>query len=201
MNPFREMVLLSVDHYKQLQQSAVMQKAPKLQRDLNQIEQQYGDTLPIDQKLKLTTQAISKYAHKTNDDDLIPLPPPPPVLDDTLLKTHFDSFNPVNKKRALQMYQHLKSIDPQWNSMGQLLNDYEEPIKNSNIVELIDLVTNTKRTTRIPAGFSRFVQLLQSSNIPRNFLSTSGLAKVDKQLENADKEDLDNENLKWTKVA
>lgn len=178
MNPFREMVLLSLEEYQKLRQRALI-PTEGLQRDLQELKQEYGTFLPADQRAKLESEIISKHSI---GDKLEPSSSPalPTKVDDTLIIEHFNSFPKSNKTRALQMFHHLKSYKSQWNTMGQFLDSDNNPIANSNIVELINYVTSPSRAkNNPPAGFIEFINLLVDANTPRNFLSAIGLQRIE----------------------
>ena len=176
MNPFREMLLVSVSDYNRMRKQLLVQHS-ELQKDLQEVSNIYGDDIPLDQKQKLQAEVISK--HKILPESEAP-PQTLPPLDDQLLKLHFDSFAKSNKTRSIQVYNHLKTYKPRWNSSGQFMSVNDKPIPNSNIVELINSVTTTKRSKNIPAGFGEFVAFLSDSNVPRNFLSIAGQEKINK---------------------
>ncbi len=189
MSGYREMVLIPLDEYKQFQKQLLYQQAPELSRDLMQLGEQTED-LPVDQRIRLEGEVLNRHIRQ-QDASAPPPPPPSPVkINDQVITNHLQGFPKVNKIRANQIYQHLKAYNEQWNDMGQLVDNDSEPIPRSNIVELIDYVTNTKRKARQPAGFDEFVDLLQRSNTPRHLLSTTGVTRVDdyKQLAQDDDE-------------
>lgn len=178
MNPFREMVLISLNEYKLLKNTVLSNtRNPNMTKELNEITDQYGQVIPADKKLKLEGEVISKYTQPNHTKLESSIPQEVPKVD--YIKQHFDIFGPVNKKRALQIYNHLKTFSPNWNENGQLLNTDKQPIPFSNIVELIDYVTNTRRTDRVPAGFSEFVEMLEDTNTPRNFFSNTGILRIE----------------------
>lgn len=183
MNTYREMVLVSVDEFNRIRKQLLFQQPagekPTLHKELYDIKDKV-EYLPDDQRIKLEGEVIAKHTdhmRPTEEDETIALKQKP--ADTQFLSQHLDLFPNVNKKRAQQMLYHLSSFKQQWNERGQLIDDSGEPIPRSNVIELIDHVTNTRRTSRIPAGFSSFVKLLDDSNIPRHLLSTQGLHKVD----------------------
>jgi hypothetical protein len=174
---FREMVLIPVEEYKRhMNQLSINNKTATIQNDIRDINEQYGDTIPDDQRLKLESAVITKH----KGDFKQPIPEP----QQNLFLRMIDSFPKANQKRSLQVFNHLVVFfkqRPKWNDLGQILNSNNEPIIGSNIIELIDSVTTIK-SARIPAiGFDQFTKYLQEANMPRNFLSLPGIRKIDKQ--------------------
>lgn len=200
MNPFREMVLISTDDYQKLRQRATY-NTEGLQKDLNDLKQEYGTFLPADQQAKLESEIISKHANK-NQIETSTSSPPDTNVDDSLILQHLDSFTKNNKKRALQLYHHLKAFKMQWNSMGQFLNEENEPILNSNIIELINYVTVPSRAKiNLPAGFGEFVKLIGEAQTPRNFLSKTGLSRIDTYIDKHEKVATTSEDEgRWTSL-
>lgn len=184
MNPFREMVLLSVDEYKTLRKQVLFnhpnENEPSMQKELYEIKERYGDSLPIDQRMKLESEIIAKHTgNRSQQSDESKIPPSTaivaPIHD--LFGIHFTSFPKNSRTRATQIYNHLKEFfksSPKWNELGQILNEKNEAIPGSSIVELIDTVTNTRRGQRQPKGLFEFQRLLTISNTPKNYLSLSG---------------------------
>lgn len=210
MNPFREMILISENEYQRLRKQVLNNNNTEIQKELDRIPEIYGENLPIDQKQKLEGAILSRHLQKSNPDDveiMQTVSPPAPALDDALLKQHLESFAATNKKRSLQVYQHLKSYKPRWDSLGQFMNSDNTPIPQSSIIELIDSITSAKRSNRLPVGFKQFVEFVNESNIPRNFLSSQGLAKLDKQLNETNVTDDDDEIIQsdastsWTRLT
>jgi len=190
---FREMVLVSLDEYKKLKTASLQKPGSTLQKDLNKLHEQYGEDLPDDQRIKLESEVISKHTGQFKH----PQPVVTPQHD--LFLRIIDSFAAINRKRALQIFHHLVAFfkhEPKWNDLGQIVNFNNEPIIGSNIVELIDYVTNTNRkTSTVPIGFDVFSFLLTESNMPRNFLSKPGLERLENNKQQ--NQSLDNSDYTW----
>jgi hypothetical protein len=176
---FREMVLIPMEEYKRHSQHDVNVKSTPtpMQKELHSITTDYGANLPDDQRLKLQGSIIDKYTN--------PLKPSLQDPQQSLFLRIFESFNAANKRRSLQVFHHLVAYfknNPKWNDLGQLYNENNEPIIGSSIVDLIDAVTtSSSKSTRIPIGFDDFINYLNESNMPRNFLSVPGIRKINKQ--------------------
>ena len=199
MNPFREMVLISMSEYKQIKDANIPQSTnPNMYKELKDITNRYGEDIPADKRLKLEGEIINRFTEPNK-----PMSSQKAEIkhidNDEYIRNHLESFGPVNKKRAKQLYQHLKSFSPRWNDKGQIYSYIDnQPIPLSSIVELIDFVTNTRRIDRVPAGFNDFVLLLDETNVPRNLFSNSGLLRIEKykQTSDATLEFDDDENYK-----
>ena len=176
MQSYRNMLLVSVDEYQNLRKQLLYSQAPEMTQDLYNIKDKTS-TLPPDQQIALEGEVLRQHIKQipsTVQQPSIPVP-----FNDDVVVSNFKSFIKTNKVRAGQVYQHLKAYKTQWNEMGQMLDANNVPIPNSNIVELVDYVTNTKKSKRIPAGFEEFRTLLTESQLPRNYLSTPGLTRVE----------------------
>ncbi len=170
------MLLVSVEDYQNLRKQLFYSQTPELTQDLYKVKDA-TEHLPPDQQLALQSEVLRQHVQQNTPQPSSP-PPPTPAVNDDVVTNNLNSFSRMNKIRANQIYQHLKAHKTQWNEMGQLLNEHNEPIPNSNIVELIDYVTNTKRTARLPAGFGDFLELVHDSQLPRHYLSTLGNSRV-----------------------
>lgn len=188
MSSYRNMVLIPVQEYQNLRKQILYQQGPELTKDLYQVKDSTSH-LPTDERIILEGEVLRQHI-KPND-----IPPPIPIAtptveqDDSIIVNNLDRFGKVNKLRSNQIYQHLKRHKIQWNELGQLKSSVDDtPIANSNIIELIDYITNVKRTKTIPAGFDEFIKIMEESQLPRNYLSTVGVTKVAdyKQLQNLD---------------
>lgn len=173
---YRNMLLVSVEEYQNLRKQLLYNQAPALTQDLYKVKE-IASTLPIDQQNALEGEVLREHINQNKVDATPSLPIHQPI-DDSIVVGHLNNFNRINKTRANQIYQHLKAYNMQWNSMGQLLDDDNTPIANSNIVELIDYITNNARSSRLPAGFQQFISLLESSQLPRHYLSTKGETRI-----------------------
>lgn len=187
MNPFREMILLSLHEYKRFRKQILYNQPteadPSMQKELHELKEKYGDEIPADQRQKLESSIISKHTGYNKGNTGVIETPPDLTTQNELFLHHFDNFSNVNKKRAQQMFHHLKETfkhKPIWNDLGQLINfQTSNPIQGSNIVDLIDSVTNTRRTNTVPSGWQSFIHYLNISNMPRNFLSLIGINKLE----------------------
>jgi len=203
MNPYREMLLVSLEEYTRLRNQVLTQNSSDLMQNLTELKEK-TDHLPADQRIALEGEVLRQHIKQPESTPAFtPLEEPQANVDedDAVVFDNLNRFTKTNKIRANQVYQHLKAYKVQWNKMGQMLDNTGLPISNANIVELIDYVTNTKRITRQPAGFSVFVQLLRDSQLPRNYYSTLGLLRVDdyKHLEEI-QEDLTPSTTDWKRI-
>lgn len=183
---YRNMVLIPVQEYQNLRKQILYQQDPELTKDLYQVKDTTSH-LPTDEKMILEGEVLRQH-FKSNDITPIPNETPNVDLDDNIIVNNLQSFGKPNKLRSNQIYQHLKRHKIHWNELGQLLSSDNTPIPNSNIIELIDYITNTKKTKSIPAGFDEFIKIMEESQLPRNYLSTVGVTKISdyKQLQNLD---------------
>lgn len=203
---YRQMLLIDLDEYHDLRKRQLYYQAPELTQDLYKLRETTSN-LPVDQRMRLEGEVMRQHV-KTNTAASSmtspPSPPPPAALDDSVIVNNLQSFSRVNKQRANQIYQHLKSYRTQWNEMGQLLDEDGKPIPNSNIVELIDFVSNSKKMKSLPAGLSTFIHMMEQAHLPRNYLSAKGAERIEdyKHLPAQDK--LDDVDMMppsgWTKV-
>lgn len=187
MSAFREMVLLPLNEYKRFTHQLILQQQqqtkPSLLQDLNEVKEIYGDSLPADQRLKIEGNIISKHAPHITQETVIPPSAAVPQVD--LLKNHFNALPKTNQRRATQIYQHMKDYyneNPMWNTAGQLKDSTGNHIAGSNIVDLIDAVTNARKMSSLPTGFHAFMNVLDETNIPMHLLSKAGVERVRRSL-------------------
>jgi len=179
MNSYREMVLVPHEEYNQFRKQLLYQNLPHLTRELYDVRER-TQNLPADQRILLEGEVLRQKPIPADIDTSIPVTPSiPTAIDDSVILNNLKTFPRINKNRANQIYQHLKSTNIKWNEMGQMLDSNNDPIPYSNIVELIDYITNTKRSARAPEGLNTFLDLVVDSNLPRNYLSTFGKTRVD----------------------
>lgn len=169
------MLLVSADEYQNLRKQLLYSQAPEMIQDLYNVKEKTS-SLPADQQVALEGEVLRQHIKEAPSTIQPSLPTP---FNDDVIVSNFKSFIKTNKLRANQVYQHLKAYKTQWNEMGQMMNENNVPIPNSNIVELVDYVTNTKKTKRVPAGFGEFITLLNESQLPRNYLSTQGFDRME----------------------
>ena len=191
MNPFNEMVLIPKDEYTRLNTQALQRNVPSMQRELEEIKLKYGDSLADDQKLRLESEVVSKYTDycQPSTQEQIPTAIAPTASstdENDLIKQQLENFPQLNRWRALQIYNHLKTTNPnQWNIKSQLLDDDKNPIIGSNIVDLIDYVTNIKRIQTAPIGLTEFITIINDSNLPQRYMSTFAVNKIHKHIKAA----------------
>lgn len=189
MNPFNEMILLPKDEYNRLTSQALHGSTPSMQKELEQLQNNHAN-LPDDQRNKLEQEIISKYTNhckssiNQEEAESKASTASTVILDnDELLERHLKNFRNTNRLRAMSLYDHLKTYKSQWNNNGQFLTeDSNEAIPRSNIIDLIDYVTNTIKSSskNAPAGFKEFVELLFRANTPEKYFSNIGLQRVNK---------------------
>lgn len=183
MNTFRKMVLLSTDDYNKYRNlmytSQVTPSINPMQKEMEGIKEKYGDNLPEDQRNKLESEIIQKYSDK------IDITSPSPKVDGSKLewiKTSLEDFSKTNKTRANQLYNLLSMrLSDRWNENGELLTVDGEPIKGSNILDLINYVTSSNKAKNAPYGFNDFKQLLSEANVPSYVFSKRGMESINKQ--------------------
>lgn len=180
------MVMISLDEYnKYRNQMYALQTTPvinPMQKELQELNQQYGDSLLPDQKTKLEGEIISKYTSKPikeKDDDETKVVVENKEEENTKwIKSSIDDFNKTNKSRAKQFYSIIEnSVGTKWNSKGEILsNETNEFIPGSNILHLINYVTSSiKPSQNIPVGFNEFINIIKNANVPEFLFSKSGL--------------------------
>lgn len=173
MQSFKERILIPLETYETLKQGGnTEQTIPSMQRDLANIPKTYGLDLPDDQRQKLEGEVIDRYSsHKPQE---TPSSSSPQIesnrLDDVIL-----GFPKTIKTKAKQLVQFLKSQGMFYNDTLNLLID-NQPIPNSNIVDLIHYITSVTSKTRTnpPPGFEYFIQKLNNLNVPKSYLSPYG---------------------------
>lgn len=178
MNPFREMILLSTEEYTNLKRRIQQEDLPRMQQELNEVKERYGN-LPTDQYIKLEGDVIAKHTQLPEKPN-ITIAPEVAVPNDELLLHQIDNFPKTNKRRAVLLYQHLKNYSHAWNQLGQLVDDNNSPIDGSNIVDLIDYVTNSTKfkVMGTPIAFNQFTQMLEQSNTPQTLYSSAGMGRI-----------------------
>lgn len=206
MNNYREMILLSLDEYNRMRKNVLFNKPnegePSLQKELNSIQDQFKDTLPDDQLLKLEGEVIQKHtSHILPSQPAASTTTIAPINDDAFI-AHFNAFPKYSKTKALQIYNHLKRTK-RWNDLGEILDNSGAPIRNSNIVELINAVTTNKKLNRIPFGFNVFINLLETTNLPQNYLSAPGYSMIVnyKQRSQSSDSPIDDFGVVWEKLT
>lgn len=175
---YRNMILVSAEEYQNLRKQILYQAAPELTQDLYKVRDS-ATTLPIDQKIQLEGEVLRQHISQNKNEQV-----KQEVIvsnehaDDQVVLSNLKHFSKINNTRANQIYNHLKAYKMQWNEMGQMLDIDSKPIPNSNIVELIDYITNNKAKARLPAGFYEFINLVELSQLPRHYLSTKGVTRL-----------------------
>ena len=173
MNPFREMVLLPLETYKNLRKK-VLGGTP-MQKDLFDLRERYGDSLPEDQRLKLESEVISK--HSTHVKPELEVTPHAAAPDNSIIKSTIDNFARTNKNRAQQLFNYLEMTfrsAPKWNDKGELLNETNIPLPGTNIVELINFVTAARFRKAPINGMEEFIEMLEIANVPSYLYSAKG---------------------------
>lgn len=186
MNPFVEMVLVPKNDYNRLTTQALQGSAPSMTKELEHLRQSTS-TLPDDQRNKLEQEIISKHTefckpdtstehvHSSSSSSIAPMT----TLNDEIIVQQFEKFPKQNKWKAQGLYTLLKLRNPQWNSLGQLLNADGTPIQGSNIIDLIDYVTNAQVIRRgAPLGLVDFIVLLKDANVPNTYFSNKGSKRL-----------------------
>jgi hypothetical protein len=173
MNTFREMVLISMDEYKRQRKQNLFShtgtSAPTMQKELHEL----SDDIPDDQRVKLEHEIISKHSGSQSN--------PAKQPQNEIFIRILESFGNTNKRRSIQVFNHLMTFykhRPKWNDLGQILDGNNEPIHGSNIVDLIDSITGAINTRKLPIGFGSFVNAIRESNLPMQFLSKTGLHRL-----------------------
>ena len=185
MNYYKKMVMITLDDYnKYRNQMYALQTNPPvnpMQKELDELKDQFGDSLLPDQKTKLEGEIISKYTSKNienNENEIPSVSETNKVDEDTSwLKLSIDDFNKTNRARAKQMYSILEgTLGTMWNSKGELKLSNGSTIPGSNILDLINFVTTPSKTTQnVPIGLDHFVILLKEANVPQFLFSRKGV--------------------------
>lgn len=118
--------------------------------------------LPADQRVKLEGAIISKYASPSQNES------------SNWIMNVIEQFPKQYRNRAKQLYMHLTQALPMkpWNEKAELLNDRQEAIPFSNIIDLLSYTTSSYTTLKKPPiGFETFLELLRVANIPKHFVN------------------------------
>lgn len=189
MNPYREMVLIPMEELNRLRHSIKTPNATSaMQKELFEMKQSFGDAIPDDRRFKLESEIISKHATSAE----IPNSSPPPETEavismpqNDLIVQHLAGFTNYNRVRAMRLFQHLNDFykrnnTAKWNDLGQLYDVDKKLIPGSNLIELIDTVTNSlgSNPSYFPVGFDVFIDMLHDSNMPQTVYSAKGRAKM-----------------------
>ena len=193
MNYYRKMLLLPVDEYNKyrslLYTSQVTATKNPIQKDLNELRDEYGTNLPDDEKIKLEGEIIQKFKTKNTIDDGVKVSITPKH---ERIKELINDFSKTNKTRATQLYNHLSSkYKSRWNDDGELVDENGNTINDSNILDLINYVTSTQKSRNVPKGISPFFSLLRSANTPSYMFSKQGESNIEhiKMQESMDTDD------------
>lgn len=195
MNTFRKMVMIPVDEYNtyrsnlySLQMQQQQQQNP-MQRELEEIREIYGSSIPDDQRAKLESEIISKYTSSVPDsvsgagsDAAAAAAAAAAPRGDQWISETISDFAKTNRLRSKQLYSILENRIKRWNDNGELLNRDNEPIAGTNIVDLISYATQSGRPSKIrppPEGLGEFIQLLEKANVPKYVLGSKGLDAVE----------------------
>ena len=181
MNSFREMVLLPLEVYKRMRQSILVNNdTTPMQKELFDLKQQYKNIAP-DQRMLLESDIITKHTGHVRTADVEPEQQQQSqqneTYDNTLVKSSIEGFSKTHKNRALQLYNYLETTyinSPKWNEKGELLNDYNIALPNTNIVDLINFVTTSKARKSYPNGMSEFIVMMDKANVPSYLFSNKG---------------------------
>lgn len=185
MNYFRKMVMLPIDEFNKykniLYLSQVTPNPNPLQKELEQVRETYGTSLPDDQRVKLESEIIQKYSSKNSNVPSPLIPTDPQQL--AWIGQSLQNFPKANKNRAVRLHTYLdtRSLN-RWNEKGELLTSDASPIPNSNILDLINFVTTTQKIDQTPIGFTDFIKLLIETNVPTHMLSKNGLKHINNEV-------------------
>lgn len=199
---YRNMILVSAEEYQNLRKQLLYQTAPELTQNLYKIRDSTA-SLPIDQKMQLEGEVLRQHIDQNRNEQVKQETfVSNEVLDDHVILNNLKHFSKINNTRANQIYNHLKAYKMQWNVMGQMLDVDNKPIPNSNIVELIDYITNNKVKARLPAGFNEFINLVELSQLPRHYLSTKGVTRLSdyKQIQNDEENKTSILESEWKRI-
>ena len=176
MNSYREMVLLPLEVYKRMRQSILVNNdTTPMQKELFDLKQQYKNIAP-DQRMLLESDIITKHTGHIRAPSVEP-EQQNESYDNTLVKSSIEGFSKSHKNRALQLYNYLETTytnSPKWNEKGELLNDHNIPLPNTNIVDLINFVTTSKARKVHPNGMSEFIVMMDKANVPSYLFSNKG---------------------------
>ena len=181
MNYFRKMVMLPIDEFNKykniLYTSQVTPNPNPMQQELEHMKEAYGTSLPDDIKAKLESEIIQKYSSKNPLNETLPPKHDPQKL--AWVAQSIQNFPKGNKSRAQRLHNFLESKVPdRWNENGELLTTDGNPIRNSNILDLINFVTTTQKYDHTPVGFSDFIMLLYDANVPTHMISKNGMQHI-----------------------
>ena len=176
MNSYREMVLLPLEVYKRMRQSILVNNdTTPMQKELFDLKQQYKNIAP-DQRMLLESDIIAKHTGHVRAPSVEP-EQQNESYDNTLVKSSIEGFSKSHKNRALQLYNYLETTytnSPKWNEKGELLNDHNIPLPNTNIVDLINFVTTSKARKVHPNSMSEFIVMMDKANVPSYLFSNKG---------------------------
>lgn len=187
MSYFKKMVMISLEEYnKYRNQMFALQTTPNvnpMQKELQELKEQYGDSLLPDQKAKLEGEIISKYTSKPieiKEDNEIAKEEE--VENIEWVKSAINEFSKTNKNKATQMYSILlNKLGARWNSKGELKLSDGSKIDGSNILDLINFVTSSsiRSTQKPPIGFNYFIDIIKEANLPTFLFSKKGQNAID----------------------
>ena len=186
MNYFRKMVMLPIDEFNKykniLYMSQVTPNPNPMQQELENVRNIYGTSLPDDMKTKLESEIIQKYSSKnTINEPSLPKPDPQKLA---WISQSIQNFPRGNKNRAQRLHNFLETkVQNRWNENGELLTTNGDPIRNSNILDLINFVTTSQKYDHTPVGFSDFIILLNEANVPTHMISKNGMNHIEDNID------------------
>ena len=188
------MVMVPIDEFSKyrnllFEKQVTIEKNP-LQRDIRELRETLGVSIPDDQKAKLEGEIIERYGRKLKRTE-----PKLPVIDPEklkYLKQSISNFSKTNKNRATKLYDYLESkATSRWNENGEILTSDGENISGSNILDLINFVTSTQKMAQIPKGFNDFVKIMVKANVPAHYMSQRGYDHMQNNVVETEEEEED----------
>lgn len=197
------MVLIPLEAYKNLRRN-ILQSTDNstMQKELIDIKEQYGESIPADQRLRLESDVIAKHTGIKQVPEHVPEVIPKSNTD--ILKNNIENFSKTNKNRAVQLFNHLTLFykdKPQWNEKGELYVN-SQVLPRTNITDMISYVTSTKSKRAPPNGFSHFLELLDEANVASHLFSAHGLRNIEEHKQDTGiKSTVDGGHDVWIKVS
>lgn len=171
---YTRMMMVPEQEYNTLKQSHTSQKSPLLHQhaldDLQKVN------LPPDQFMKVYSSLIDRQKEHSFPEQS-PEPEPPKT---EWVMNSLQYMPQSNKTRATQLLHFLinKQPDIQWNERGEIKGLQFATIPGSNIIDLVNYVTNPRKQTIKSTGVSEFLHMLRALNVPHSLLSQQGQAEL-----------------------
>lgn len=162
MSAFQKLIAIPQEEYIQL--NTVQQVHQPLQQQMNHLLTQQQQFLnPYDQMMKQGTQLEQVKVIKEKIRDSLSLGTPKPY-----------------RNRALSLY---KSMEPyvQYNERGEMLDDQQNPIKESRAEDLIQHAVRDRRRNFVPAAWDTFLKKIEDHNIPKTYLNRQTIEELKSQ--------------------